>query len=821
MKIFVAVYLLTTISSANISDIEEINLQLRWKHQFQFAGFYIAKERGFYKEAGLDVKINEYRHPINVVDEVISGRANYGIGRSSLLIDRNKGKPIVALGAIYQNSPSVLITTDPEIKSLQDFRGKKIMIVDDPVQSDAISSMLYFNGLSRNDFILQKHSFNYKDLINRKTDAMACYLSNEPYYLKKSNTPYIVFNPKNYGFSLYADILFTSENEINNHYERVKAFSTASHKGWLWAFDNIEATAKMIYEKYNTQNKSLESLIYEGNMLKDLALVKDTSFGHISKKRFKDIANNYHLGGLLDKEYTLDGFIDPLALHKKEVKIGVLAKRGDEATLKRWNPLAEYLSETLEAFHFTIVPLDFSELSESVAQNRVDFFITNTMYYVQLEHNYGASRIATLLNSENPKEHQLKEFGGVIFTKKDNRDINSIEDIRGKSFAAVNERSFGGWIIGYEELVKNKIDRDDVELEFLNTHDAVVLAVLNGTVDAGTVRTDTLEKMAAEGKIDLSDIKVINKKSYEKFPYLISTALYPEWPFSKLKETSDRLANRVLSILVEIPSGSDVAKAIKAGGWTVPLDYTPVHVMLKKLRVAPYDTYKLNLIDVMKQYAWVLYITSLLFILLVVRLIYIRKVNMHLNSYNRDLNKEVENRTKQLQEANEELKVLAHTDPLTGISNRGYFMHLGKKYFDIAMRNKTPLLLMSLDLDYFKNINDTYGHQAGDKVLIEFTKTITKLLRDSDIFGRVGGEEFSIVLQNTTLDGAKIFAERVRRSIEEMQVEVNNKKIGITVSIGFAKLSDEVKIDDLLQKSDIALYKAKNSGRNRVVAYSK
>ena len=127
---------------------------------------------------------------------------------------------------------------------------------------------------------------------------------------------------------------------------------------------------------------------------------------------------------------------------------------------------------------------------------------------------------------------------------------------------------------------------------------------------------------------------------------------------------------------------------------------------------------------------------------------------------------------------------------------------------------------MMIDIDHFKRINDNYGHQTGDDVLIEFTKTVSSLLRKSDMFGRIGGEEFCILLQNTSAEGAALFAQRVCKTVEDMKVQTGDKVLHITVSIGMVTLTDEECIEDLIEKSDKALYQAKENGRNQVKVYS-
>jgi len=811
MKIYLVLLLLffTSLFAAEQTE-SKVSLQLQWKHQFQSAGYYIAKEKGFYKDAGLDVEIKEYNSNSNVVNEVVSGRSTFGIGRSSLVIDRSMGKPVVIFGATFQRSPLILITIDPQIKKFSDLKNKRIMMTDDAGISASILGMLFSNGLKKEDLVLQAHSFNYKDLIDKKTDAMASYISNETYSLEKDNVKYKIFDPSVYGFDFYEDIVFTSESQMKNNTQEVNAFREASIKGWKWAFNNIEESAKIIFDKYNTQNKTMDSLIYEGYVLKKVAFARGVPFFSVNKKKIDAIARVFRLKGLMEGSFDIHSFAYE---YKTKVKIGVLAKRGKEATLDRWNSLANYLNDELDYYDFEIVPLEFNEMQDIVKNKGVDFVITNTMYYVLLENEYGISRIATLVNSDDLNNYDLKEFGGVIFTKRSNTEINTIKDIEDKKVGAVSELSFGGWVMGYEQLVKNGIGIKDIDLSFLGTHDAVVKAVLSEDVEVGIVRTDTLERMEFEEKIELSEFKVIEPKEYETFPYLISTKLYPEWPIAKLKHSSDALANKLLAKLVSYePSTEDISK-FNIKGWTVPLDYSTVHNLLKELRVKPYENVTVRFEDIIKEYKEYVYLISILTLLLVARLFYDFK-------YNKQLDFAVKEKTRELILANKRLKVIANQDYLTGISNRAHFMKFAKKYFDIAHRNNEELQMLSLDLDFFKKINDTYGHQAGDCVLKEFTDKVSFLLRKSDLFGRVGGEEFCIVLQNTSLSGAEKFAQRICTHIEGTPMECDGHIISITVSIGIATLNGEETIEGLIKKSDIALYDAKKNGRNQVRIYS-
>ncbi len=509
-----------------------------------------------------------------------------------------------------------------------------------------------------------------------------------------------------------------------------------------------------------------------------------------------------------------------MGLNKEHVKIGILAKRGVAQTLKRWSTLEGYLNERVENYHFKIIPLDFSSLAVSVEKKEVDFILTNTMQYVQLENKHGVSRMLTLENLGKDGEGSSKRFGGVIFTKKDNHKVEKIKDLKGLVFGAVSPDSFGGWLMAHEVLEHEGIKKENLKLKFLNSHDKVVHAVLNGSIEAGTVRTDTLERMASEGLINLEDIKVINAQKYEGFSYLLSSKLYPEWPFAKLKHTSDQLGNLVLSALIQMPSSSQAAQTADVKGWTIPLDYSSVHTLLKKLRIYPYDQSEFSVKDVFEKYIFWIYFLGAVLIFIALAIMYEMRINYYLKSFNFKLENQVRERTRALEIANAKLKVYAHTDPLTGIYSRGYFMNQARGYFDMAKRNSTPLQVLSLDIDYFKKINDTYGHQVGDEMLKRFTQTIEKLLRKSDIFGRIGGEEFVICLQNTADDGAQTFSKKILEEVEKATYTMENgEQISCTVSIGVAHLKDEKSFDVLLKNSDMALYEAKESGRNRVKTY--
>ena len=332
-----------------------------------------------------------------------------------------------------------------------------------------------------------------------------------------------------------------------------------------------------------------------------------------------------------------------------EVSIGVLALRGSEKALATWAATARYLEDRIPGHHFRIEPLDFEAVRLAVRQDRIDFVLTNPSYYIELESLYGVSAIATL-KSRLMGNTGHSTFGGVIFARADRKDLRTLGDLRGKTFAATDPSSFGGWHIGWRELLRQDIEphADFARLDFGGTHDDVVYAVRDGKVDAGTVRTETLEQMAAEGKIRLEDYYVLNRQRVEGFPFLLSTALYPEWPLARLRHVPDELAVKVAITLMQMPADDAAAIAGNVSGWTLPLNYQPVHEALRTLRIGPYEqALKLTPTDLMKAYG--VWIVAAMFLLLVTSLasVYMVRMNRRLRASQSalsDLNTSLEDR---------------------------------------------------------------------------------------------------------------------------------------------------------------------------------
>jgi ABC-type phosphate/phosphonate transport system substrate-binding protein len=354
------------------------------------------------------------------------------------------------------------------------------------------------------------------------------------------------------------------------------------------------------------------------------------------------------------------------------VKVGVLANKGIDRCIKEWTPTVQYLDDHVPGFSFSLVPLEFGEIAQEVKQGRVEFVLANSSVYVELENEFGISRLATIKKPATTGAYSL--FGGVIFTRADRRDLKSLADLKGKTFMAVDPRSFGGWRMAWRELLDAGVDpkRDFKELRFGGYHDVVVLAVAAGEVDAGTVRTDTLERMESQGRINLGELRVIAPQPNDFVPLLRSTRLYPEWPMARVRHTSSELAEKVAVALLGMPTQAPAAAAAGIDGWTIPENYQPVHAVLRQLRLGPYqDLGKFSLTDVVDRYWPVLSASALLFLSMAIFTFVVLRLNRKLGSTHAKALAEMERR-RRVEEERECLlgelqKAMANVKTLSGL----------------------------------------------------------------------------------------------------------------------------------------------------------
>jgi len=310
MRYVLILFLILGTLYAKEAELKKVSLQLLWLDQFQFAGYYMAKEKGFYKDAGFDVKFKKFTNAIDVKDDVANGSSTYGVGRASLIQYDSSGKKITLLAAIFQSLPNVLLTLkSSHINSLEDFKGKTLMQTDDILQGALVNIMLKSSDVLPSDIKLVEHTFNLEDLIDGKVDIYSAYISNEPYELRKRSIAFQSFYAYDEELNIYSDILYTSQKNATQNPKEVEAFKEASLKGWKYAFSHIEESVDVILQKYNTQKKSRDALVFEGNALKTLAYEGTEKLGSITGDKLQRIYDIYKILTSMKEPLNLQNLI--------------------------------------------------------------------------------------------------------------------------------------------------------------------------------------------------------------------------------------------------------------------------------------------------------------------------------------------------------------------------------------------------------------------------------------------------------------------------------------------------------------------------------
>lgn len=625
-----------------------IDLQLRWHHQFQFAGYYAALEKGFYKDEGLDVRLHAGDPKHQPVSEVLSGHAQYAEGNSEVLYRRLQGKPLVALAAIFQHSPSVLLTRlESQINSVHDLIGKRVMLTNKTEDADFLV-MLKNEGVELSQLQVIPSSYQIQDLIDGKVDAINSYLTNEPYYLQQHGVTYNVITPSNYRIDFYSDIFFTTEAEVRSHPKRVEAMRRATLKGWRYAMDHQEEIIDLLINKYHVE-KTRDHLQFEAAEMRKLILPDLVEIGHMNPDRWQHMADTFVQSGLVDSDAELKGFV----------------YSGSPKPLPGWFLYAAIVIGGFLAV-ISCVAVYLFRINRKLAQTKDDLWRAEER-----------SRLALTASRQGWFDLQV-ETGEII-----------VSDEYAK-------------MLGYDPITF----KSNVQEWQNNVHPDDRAAVIAGF-------RDCLVKKAPVSM----DYRRLKKDG--SWIWLNTVGEVIEW-------SPQQQALRIIGIHTDISE----RKALE--------------------------------IELLRQ---------------------------------------------------------AHIDFLTGVSNRGYFMERAEQELNRALRYDKPLSLIMLDIDYFKQINDSYGHKAGDLVLKKLAEVSLNTLREVDLLGRLGGEEFAVLLPETEKSQAIEVAERLREALSQAKVLLDRGGLPIrfTVSMGVSSLdSKDSNIDVLLNLADKGLYTAKDNGRNKV-----
>lgn len=297
------------------------------------------------------------------------------------------------------------------------------------------------------------------------------------------------------------------------------------------------------------------------------------------------------------------------------MRVGILSFRTIEQTEQRWQATIDYLNAHIPDAHFVMTPLYYQELDLAINHHDFDFVLTNPEHYISIRRDHGLSAIATLMPLAAGQP--VNTFGAVIFTRADRADINTLQDVRGKVVASPAEQSLGGYLMQRWALYKEGIGLKEMgPLHFTGMpHDKVVNEVLAGRAEVGFVRTGVLESMINEGRLKVGQYKVLNLQAAGKYPQMLSTELYPEWPFAALPNVSDEMVKRVTLALLKIQPEDDAARLGNYYGFSPSGNYSSIEAVMARLKVNPEMAHQFNLRDVARKYAMELMSVGLLLVL--------------------------------------------------------------------------------------------------------------------------------------------------------------------------------------------------------------
>jgi polar amino acid transport system substrate-binding protein len=756
-------FLIILFISSSLFAAEKISLQLKWHHQFQFAGYYAALEKGFFRDEGLDVELKDRDIVKNNVEQVLQGESQYGIADSVLFLYQAQKSPIVIIAPIFQHSPNILLTLkSSSIDSPYKLIGRRVAFYPNDADGLPILAMMHETGVLKKGFNRVNADFDFKAFINKEVDAHHGYITNEPYALLQKGIETNIINPQHFGVDLYGDTLFTSQNELLNHPKRVAAMKRATIRGWEYALSHQEEIIRLIQTKYAPQ-KSLDQLRYEAKGIESVISATTIPIGTLDYGRLEYTQNLLKRHGLINSNIPLDKYIYKDALNNQ------LNLTPQEITWLKQHPVIHTAIDTSWA------PFEYLDAKGEYKGLAADYLsLISQRLGIRFEpYTKGVWKDAVSLM----ERHQLDMFPCAVKTPEREMYATFTPPYLNFRMVIVTDENVG-YLNDISEL-KNKtvaVARGYVSEEILKKHYPYINRYAVNTIAEG------LEAVAT-GKA---------------FAFIDNTAAIT---YAIKKEG---YAN--LKISGEIPHNSELAIGIR-NDWPIF-----AKIMEKAiLSITPEEReniYNRHIrIEYTQQMSWerMLKILAPLGVIVALLLYYTRKLSL--------MNTALRNAVDSLHATQHELQILSSTDPLTTLANRYRLDEALKQAIRGAARYNRPLSIIIVDLDFFKVVNDTYGHQTGDAVLKSVAAVFRSNCRESDIIGRWGGEEFLIICPETEPDEAVLLAEKLRSTLESKVIFDDYTQ---TASFGVCGYTKDDTPERLIIHADEALYTSKSQGRNRV-----
>jgi len=746
----------TQVSAAG-PELTPVSLQLKWSHQFQFAGYYAAKKLGYYKEEGLDVELHDFFHTDTVVNKVVSGKADFGIGDSTILAEFVNGQPIVALSAIAQENPLALfVKKSSRITKPSGLIGKKVMFDKAGMGGAAIQAMLSKQNIGPSKYTHIEHSYNYKGLIDGTVDAISGYLSDSTYFYKSHNLPINIIKPQSYGVDFYGDILFTSQKMLKQDPETVKKFRRASLKGWEYAVSHSDEVINLILSKYN-KTLTKDELNFEAQEIIKLMGYPVIEIGHMHQQRWAHIADIFLKQGMIKQEVDFERFIYQPTEKSYLYLVGPLLFL--ITFLLLW-VLRNYINHKGLSKKLTQLNLAFGTTRQGW------FDINMKTGVISVSHEY-----AHMLGYEPEKfKPTIQSWQKSIHPDDRERALNAFQTFKATSGVHETEyrrhNSNGSWlwlhsvgqvfewdkkgnpsrIIGVQtDITERKLADESRNLSarvFSDTHEGITItdAEMN-IVDVNPAFCDIT---------GYSRDEVIGKN-----PRILSSGKQSPEFYQDMWQTIDEQGHWQGEVWNRSKQGELYAELL-----TISVLKDDADNVVNYVGIFSDITHSKN--------------------------------------------------------QQEKLSLMAHYDVLTGLPNRALFADRFIQAIAHSKRTKHQLAICFLDLDNFKPINDNHGHDVGDQLLVEVARRITDNIRDEDTVSRQGGDEFALLLNDLeSFAQCEQTLHRIHHALAQPFL-IDDIPHKITASSGVTLYpNDDGDIDTLLRHADQAMYQSKLEGKHR------
>ncbi|QSA96144.1 EAL domain-containing protein [Methylococcus sp. EFPC2] len=883
---------------------EHVTLQLKWRHAFQFAGYYMAQELGYYRQAGLDVEIREGGPDVDFVDEVLSGRADFATGSSGLVLDRNQGKPVVVLAVIFQHSPDVLIVPQhSNINTPKRLEGKRVMTSS---STPSITPMLLNASGSLDKFKLLEQTDDLDGLMAGRLEALAGYRTDQPFYFRQNGFPVTLLYPEHYGVDFYGDNLFTSERELREHPSRARAFRAASLRGWEYAMAH-PAEAIAVIQKFDS-TRSEPHLRFEYQVMRELLLPEFIELGHMHEARWRHIADTYVRQGQLERDYTLKNFLyeaNPsieLSTFRKYTAAGVGLAAVGAITIVLLMTFNRRLKREIHERHQAEQRLRTSEHRLQEAQGiahigswEVDLFSGQAIWSVETYKllGYPPNSVAptreNLLRAIHPEDRDkvVRQIEEAIVHPEGSCRIEfrvllpdgetRVMDTRGRiafdgqgepvsliatSLDITERKRFEQTLREQENYLRTIINHNphciklldhtgrllDMNPAGLAMIEAGSLSEAQGRVLFGMVaekdrpHVQAMVEAVFAGESRQLRFEIIGMKGTRR---QLETHSVPLW------NSPDRTQVRALLAVTR-----DITEQRRAED-RLRLSATVIESTREGVLVTDAE---LKIITVNRAFCEITGYSEGEILGRNPRALYSGRQNApfyrQLWESVRDSGSwqgELWNRHKsgedypawlsvnvvrdcdgnianyvgvfsdisQLKQSQAQLEHLAHHDPLTQLPNRLLLTARMEHALERAERSRDSIAVLFLDLDRFKHINDSLGHNAGDFLLAQVSERLQAAVRREDTVARLGGDEFTVIMEELKHEeDAALLADKLIQTLSH-PFWFEGRELFIGVSIGISIFPrDGVQVAQLLRNADAAMYHAKEEGRNTYRFYA-